>query len=364
MLEKIYLQKTYLRIAVLSLILSCNSSCSLLFPDKYLLDQNNLEEVFAVIKSKGFSKDGLVEIGITADKVFFDTGTQRVAYIRGMTREVKSESSTSMKKFRLDEIDISNFYKIITAAIERTKKNSYIKNPEIQSVTITKESVGRDDDLVSSVGKSRDAIRCEVLVSNSKYTFNLQGELVDVAETNVKPRLNFQNAEQMKKSMAEILPLFGGKLSVDSFDIGIENVSFTAQDPKNSDEVNIYRYNSQEFLTAGSFSNLKGFLEEQKREEERRRGGMNEETIQMFRRQFIFFDIGEINFSLIPQVMQKSLAATKVSNAKIGYIGISKKQDQFTKVVTLEWSVNTYGDRSEEQTIVFDGRGNIKTDEK
>lgn len=330
------------------LILAVNLSCSLFYPEKYMLDQNNLEEAFALVKSKGFGKEGLVEIGITADKVFFDTGTQRIAYVRGFTREVESESSISMKKFRLDEIDISNFYKIITAAIERTKNNPYIKNPEIQSVRFTKQSVSRDDNLVSSVGKERDAIRCEVLVSNSKYTFNLQAELVDVAATNIKPRLNFQDAEQMKKSMGEILPMFGGKLSVADFTIGIENVSFTAQDPKNSDEINIYRYNSQEFLTADSYAN------------NMRRGGTPEETIQMFRRQFIFFDIGEIDFSLIPQVMQKSLAAAKASNPRVGYIDIGKKQDQFTKVVTMEWSVETYGDRSEKETIIFDGKGNLK----
>lgn len=350
------------------LVLSVGLSCSLFYPDKYMLDQNNLEEAFALVKSKGFGEEGLVEIGITADKVFFDTGTKRIAYVRGFTREVKSESSISMKKFRLDEIDISGFYKIITAAIERAKKNPYIDKPEVKSVVITKESVSRDDDLVSNVGKPRDAIRCEVLVSDSdtsaNYTFNLQAEIVGVAATNIKPRLNFQDAEQMKKSMAEILPLFGGKLSVASFTIGIENVSFTAQDPKNSDEINIYRYNSQEFLTAENYANLKGSLEEQKREEERRRGGMPEETLKMFRPQYIFFDIAEIDFSLIPQLMEKTLAATKVSNAKVGYIDISKKQDQFTKVVTLEWSVNTYGDRSEKETIIFDGKGNLKTDGK
>lgn len=346
---------------IIFLVAAINSSCFLLFPDKYMLDPNNLEEAFAVIRSKGFGKEGLVEIGITADKVFFDTGTQRVAYVRGYTRVVKSESSISKKKFKLDEIDISSFHKIITAAIERTKKNPYITNPEIQSVNITKESVSRDDDLVSNVGKHRDAIRCEVLVSNSKYTFNLQGELVDVAATNIKPRLNFQDAEQMKKSMAEIMPLFGGKLSVADFDIGIEHISFKAQDPKNPDEINIYRYNSQEFLTAGSHANLKGSLEEQKREAERRRGGMPEETLEMLRPQFILFDIGEIDFSLIPQVMQKSLAAAKASNPKIGYISIRKLRDQFSKVVTMEWRVETYGDRSEKETIIFDGKGNLRT---
>ncbi len=342
------------------LVLSIGLSCSLFYPDKYMLDQNNLEEAFALVKSKGFGKEGLVEIGITADKVFFDTGTQRIAYVRGFTREVKSESSISMKKFQLDEIDISNFYKIITAASERAKKNPYIEKPEIQSVNITKESVSRDDNLVSNVGKSRDAIRCKVLVSNSKFTFNLQGEIVGVAATNVKPRLNFQDAEQMKKSMAEITPLFGGKLSVADFTIQIENFSFTAQDPKNSEEINIYRYNSQEFLDAGT-SMLQPTLEDKKREEERRRSGVSEEIMNILRRsQPIFFDIGEIDFSLIPSVMQKTLAASKASNPKVGSIHIRKSQDLFTKVITLEWRVETYGDRSEKETIIFDGKGNLK----
>jgi hypothetical protein len=329
-----------------------------------MLDQNNLEEAFALVKSKGFGKEGLVEIGITADKVIFDTGTQRISYVRGFTREVKSESSISMKKFQLDEIDISDFHKIITAASERANKNPYITKPEIKSVRITKESVSRDDNLVSNVGKSRDAIRCEVLISDSKYTFNLQGEIVAVAAINVKPRLNFQDPQQMKKSMAEILPLFGGKLSVESFTIQIENFSFTAQDPKNPDEVNIYRYNSQEILEAQNYKNLQGSLEEQKREKEMRRGGTPEDIIQRFRPQFIFFDIGEIDFSLIPSVMQKTLAAARAPNAKIGSINIGKHQDQFTKVVTLEWRVDTYGDRSEKESLIFDGKGNLKAEGK
>lgn len=344
------------------LVLSIGLSCTLFYPDKYMLDQNNLEEAFALVKSKGFGKEGLVEIGITADKVFFDTGTQRIAYVRGITREVKSESSFSAKKFRLDEIDISNFYKLITAASERAKKNPYIKTPEIQSVVITKESVSRDDNLVSGVGKSRDAIRCEVLVSNSKYTFNLQGEIVDVAATNIKPRLNFFDAQQMKKSMAEIKLLFGGKLSVADFSIQVENFSFTALDPKNSEEINIYRYNSQEFLDAGT-SMLQPTLEDKKREEEMRRAGAPEEIINVRRLTAIFFNIEEIDFSLIPQVMEKTLAVARASNAKVGSIHIRKRQDQFTKVVTLEWRVETYGDRSEKESIIFDGKGNL-LDEK
>ena len=346
--------------AIVIFILSTNLSCSLFFPDKYMFDQNNLEEAFAVVKSKGFAKDGLAEIDITHNKVGFDTGTRKIAYAKGLTREVKSESSSASKKFQLDEIDISNLHKIITAAIERAKKTPYIDNPEISRIVITKQSVSRDDNLVSNVGKQRDAIRCEVLVSNSKYTFNLQGEIVDVAATNIKPPLNFQNPQQMKKSMAEILPLFGGKLSVDSFTIQIENFYFHAQDPKNPDEINIYRYDSREFLQAQNSTKLQGSLEDQKREKEMRRGGTPEDIIQRFRQQFIFFDIGEIDFSLIPSVMQKTLAAARASNAKVGSINIRKRQDQFTKVITLEWRVDTYGDRSEKESIIFDGKGNLK----
>ena len=64
-----------------------------------MFDQNNLEEAFALVKYKGFGKEGLVEIDITADKVTFDTGIQRIAYLKGFTREVKSED--------IEEIDFS-----------------------------------------------------------------------------------------------------------------------------------------------------------------------------------------------------------------------------------------------------------------
>ncbi|MCY7347805.1 MAG: hypothetical protein LH614_16525 [Pyrinomonadaceae bacterium] len=349
------------------LVLSTNLSCSLFFPDKYMLDQNNLEEAFALVKSKGFGKEGLVEIGITADKVFFDTGTQRIAYVRGFTREVKSESSISMKKFQLDDIDISNFYKIITAASELARKNPYIKNPEISRVIINKQKVNRDDNLVSNVGKQRDAIRCEVYVSSSnagaQYTTNLQGDIVDVSATNAKPQPNFLDASQMQKSVAEIKLLFGGKLSVASFKIQRGDFFFTAYDPKNTEEINDFYFNTQEFLQAGT-SRFQKTLEDKKRDEAMRRGGTPEETIQMRYIQTIFFDVEEIDFSLIPQVMQKTLEAAKASNSKVSTISIRKRQDQFTKVVTLEWRVETYGDRSEKETTIFDGKGNLKSDEK
>lgn len=348
---------------IVFLVLSMGLSCTLFYPEKYMLDQNNLEEAFALVKSKGFGKEGLAEIDITADKVTFDTGTRKIAYTGGFTREVKSESSPSAKKFQLDDIDISNFHKIITAASELTRKNSYITKPEISRVRITKQFVNRDDNLVSNVDKWRDAIRCEVHISSSnasaEYTFNLQGELVDVAASNVKPRLKFFDAEQMKKSMAEIKPLFGGKLSVADFDIQIENFSFTALDPKNPEEMNVYHYNSQEFLTANK-SVFQKTLEDKKREEEMRRGGASEEEIKARSIQFIFFDIEEIDFSLIPQVMPKALAAARASNPKVAKIAIAKRHDQFTKITTLEWKVEIVGDRSEKETIIFDGKGNLK----
>jgi len=327
-------------LAIVFLVLSTNLSCSIFFRDKYMFDQNNLEEAFAVVKSKGFAKDGLAEIDITHNKVGFDTGTRKIAYAMGFTREVKSESSPGSKKFQLDEIDISNFYKIITAAIERAKKNPYIDRPEISRIVITKQSVSRDDNLVSNVGKQRDAIRCEVYIAGSgtgaNYTVNLQGEIVDVPATNVKPHLNFFDVNQIQKSLAEIKPLFGGKMSVADFSIQIENFHFTALDPKNSDEQNHYRFDSREFLQANASLAPK-----------------------ILRQQFIFFDIEEIDFSLIPQVVEKTLAATKVSNSKVGTISIRKHQDQFTKVVTLEWEVETYGERSEKESIMFDGKGNL-----
>lgn len=349
------------------LILAVNLSCSLFYPDKYMLDQNNLEEAFALIKSKGFGKEGLAEIDITADKVTFDTGLRKVAYTRGITREVKSESSPSAKKFQFEDIDISNFHKMITAASERARKNPYISNPEISRVRITKELVNRDDNLVSNVDKWRDAIRCEVYISSSNasanYTFNLQAEIVDVPATNLKPRLKFFDAEQMKKSMAEIKPLFGGKLSVADFDIHIEDFSFTALDPKNPEEMNVYHYNSQEFLTANK-SVFQKTLEDKKREEEMRRGGASEEEIKSRSIQFIFFDIEEIDFSLVPRVMEKTLAAARASNPKIAKISIAKRHDQFTKITHLEWKVEIVGDRSEKESIIFDGRGNLKNEGK
>lgn len=54
---------------------------------------------------------------------------------------------------------------------------------------------------MSNIGKSHQAIRCEFYFTDAEtqaqYTTNLQGEIVDVAATNVKPRLKFFDAAQI-----------------------------------------------------------------------------------------------------------------------------------------------------------------------
>ena len=348
---------------IVVLFLSINLSCSLFFREKYMFDRNNLQEALAVFKGKGNEKTNLAEIEITYNKVAFNTGTKKIAYAKGFMREVEFKSPSGSKNFLLDEIDSFDLNKAMSAAIELTKKNPYMKEAEVSRIVITKQEVSRNDNLVSNVGRRRDAMRCDIYVvdadGESHYTTNLQGEIVDVAETNVKPRIKFFDAEQMKKSVAEIQTLFGGKLSVADFSIQTENFSFTALDPKNPDEQNYYRFNSQEFLRAGTSLTQKT-LEDKKRDEEMRRGGTPENIIQMRYISAIFFDIEEIDFSLIPQVMEKTLAAAKASNAKVSTIRISKREDQFKKTVELEWRVETYGDRSEKESVIFDGKGNLK----
>lgn len=348
---------------IVFLVLSISSSCRLFLRDQYMFDQKNLQEAFTAFNKSNGAKGTLVEIEISRNEVAFNTGAKKFVYSKGFLREDRFESPSAQKDFRLDEIDLSNLDKAMSAAIELAKKNPYMKKTEVSRVIISKQGVNRDDNLVSNIDKWRDAIRLDVYVADSdnesKYTTNLQGEIVDVAETNVKPRIKFFDAEQMKKSVAEIKPLFGGKLSVSDFTIQTENFSFTTPDPKNPDEVNIYRFNSQEFLRA-SKSVFQKTLEDKKREEEMRRGGTPEEIIKMRFPQIIFFDVDEIDFSLIPQVMQKTLEIAKSSRSAVSSITISKREDRFSKIIELEWRVETYGDRSEKESVIFDGQGNLK----
>lgn len=320
------------------LLLSSGLSCRLLMPNQDMFDAETLRKVFAAVKEKGIGKEPLYEIEITHTEVYFLTNTERYVYSRGSLQKAKSKSKGDAKPFQLGETDSFDLYKVMTAALEFAKKNSYLKNPSVSRYVISKQSVMRDDNLVSNVGKRREAMRCDVFLTDSdtqaNYTTNLQGELVDVAETNVKPRLNFFDTAQMQKSIAEIKPLFGGKLSISQLNIQIENFFFTAADPKNPNEINHYRMNSHEFLRAGESNPAFGFSNA--------------------------FDVDKIDFSLIPKVMQKTIENSKMTNAKVSMIRILIPVDQFNPQTEIEWQVEAYGDRSEKATVIFDHQGNPK----
>ena len=327
---------------IIFLVLSSGWSCRLLLPNQDMFDRETLRKVFAAVKEKGVGKESLHEIEITYNEVYFSTYTKRYVYSRGSLSETKSKSTGESKSFQLADIDSFDLSKAMTTALEFAKKNSYLKNPGINRYVISKKAVWRDDNLVSNVGKQREAMRCEIYLTDSdtqaQYTTNLQGEIVDVPETNVKPRLNFFDANQMQKSIAEIKPLFGGKLSVSELDIQIENFSFSASDPKNPDERNSYRMNSHEFLRA-------------------------DESIFGKNPSVTFseaFDVDKIDFSLIPKVMQKTIESVKMTGAKVSTIRIQIPVDKFNPKTEIEWQVEAYGDRGEKETVIFDRQGNLK----
>lgn len=321
------------------LLLSSGFSCRLLMPKQDMFDAETLRKVFVAVKEKGVGKEPLYEIEIIYDAVYFSTYTKRYVYFRGSLTETKTKSTGEAKPFQLAEADSFDLYKVMSAALEFAKKNSYLENPGVSRYVITKQSVLRDDNLVSNVGKKREAMRCDVYLTDSdttaQYTTNLQGEIVDVAASNVKPRLKFFDAVQMQKSITEIKPLFGGKLSVSDMYIQIENFSFTAQDPKNPNEINYYRMNSDELLQADSSNPAFGFSDP--------------------------FDVDEIDFSLIPKVMPKTLETVKMTGANVSAIRIKIPVDKFKATKEIEWQVEAFGDRSEKETVVFDNSGNLKT---
>ena len=344
------------------LLLSSGLSCRLLLPNQDMFDQETLRKVFAAVKEKGVGKEPLHEIEITYNEVYFSTYTERWVYSRGFLQKDKSKSRGEAKPFQIAETDSFDLSKVMTAALEFAKKNSYLKNPSVSRYVITKQTVMRDDNLVSNVGKKREAMRCDVYLTDTDtpahYTTNLQGELVDVAETNVKPRLVFFDAAQMQKSIAEIKPLFGGKLSVSQLNIQIENFYFTAADPKNLNEINHYRMSSHEFLRAGELNPAFGLVksvESNLRQMTTKAGESNPAFGSS-----IPFDVDKIDFSLIPKVMQKTLESVKMTNAKVSMLRILIPVDQFNPQTEIEWQVEAYGDRSEKETVIFDRQGNLK----
>ncbi len=321
------------------LVLSSVLSCRLLMPKQDMFDAETLQKVFAAVKEKGIGKEPLYEIEITYNEVYFSTYTKRYVYSRGSLSETKTKSTGDAKPFQLGEIDSFDLYKVMTAALEFAKKNSYLKNPSVSRYVITKQSVMRDDNLVSNVGKTRESMRCDVYVTDTDtqahYTTNLQGDFVDVAETTVKPRVIASDAALIQRSAAQIKLLFGGKLSISQLNIQIENFTFTAADPKNPNEINYYRMNSHEFLRAGESNPAISVSSS--------------------------FDVDRIDFSLIPKVMQKTIENSKMTNAKVSMIRILIPVDQFNPQTEIEWQVEAYGDRSEKATVIFDSRGNLKT---
>ncbi|MCY7347807.1 MAG: hypothetical protein LH614_16535 [Pyrinomonadaceae bacterium] len=258
-----------------------------------MFNQETLRKVFAEVKEKGVGKEPLDEIEITDNEVYFSTRTERYVYSRGHLRPAKSKSLGESKPFQLAEATSFDLNKSISTALEFAKKNSYLDKPEISHIRIYKQSVSRDDNLVSNVGKHRETILCEIHLADSntqaKYTTNLQGQIVDVAATNVKPEIKFQDTAQMQKSLAEIKPLFGGKISVSDFSIGIARFSFTASDPKNPTEINTYRFDSQEFLQADNAQQFVSLLGQS-------------------------FDLDEVDFSLIPKVIRFPVRKCALSN--------------------------------------------------
>ncbi len=329
-------------LVVALLIISGSLSCRLLMPNQDMFDAETLRKVFAAVKEKGIGKEPLYEIEITYNAVYFSTYTKRYVYSRGSLSETKSKSTGEAKPFQVGETDSFDLYKVMSAALEFSKKNSYLKNPSVDRYVISKQVVWRDDNLVSNVGKIREAMRCDVYLTDADttahYTTNLQSEIVDVAETNVKPRLNFFDAAQMQKSIAEIKPLFGGKLTVSELDIKIENFSFSAFDPKNPEERNTYRMNWHEFLKADESSFGKN-------------PSVNFSPL---------FNVDEIDFSLIPKVMQKTIETVKMTGAKVSGIRIKIPVDKFNPKTEIEWQVEAFGDRSEKETVNFDKQGNLK----
>jgi len=351
------------RLAIVLLVLLTGSSCRLLrLPEQDMFDQTTLRKVFAAVKEKSIGKESLFEIEITNNEVYFANYTQRFVYARSSLSQAKAKSTGDAKPFRLAEAEVFDLDQARAKVLEFAKKNPYLKNPGISRIVITNQLTSRDDNLVSNIDKWHEAIRCEFYLADvdtqAQYTTNLQGEIVDVATTNVKPRLKFFDAAQMKKSLAEIKLLFGGKLFVSDLDIHIENFYFTARDPKNADELNSYRFDSQELLNANK-SIWQKTPQEKKREAEIRRETPDSFSLSP---EPVFFDVDEIDLSLIPVVIQKTLANSKTSNAAITGIRISVPLDRFKKTTEIEWRVETIGDRSEKETVIFDRQGNLKSE--
>ena len=348
-------------LAMVLLILAAGSSCRLAFPNLNMFDQQNVLKAFAAFQ---YDRGGtLVEVEISRTEVVFNTGTERFVYSRGFLREDRFKSPSEWNDFRLDDVELSGLGSAMSAALELAGKNPYLSEPAVSRVVISKKKVDRDDNLVSNIGKWHEAMRWEIHVADSdqvsRYTTNQRGEIVDIAVTNIQPRVGFQDVARVRRLLAETKPRFGGRLSVASLDINLEDLAFEARDPKNPDEINIYRIGQEEILRAYP-SLWRRTPQERRQEEAMRRGGASEEEV---RRRFPrpdFFDVDEIDLSLMPKVMQEALATVELSRPRITSIEVRKVESRRGGGLRLQWRVEAHGDRSETDFAIFDEHGDLE----
>lgn len=329
-----------------SLLISSCSSLGRMVPQKDFLEKEDFREVIEAFKNKWGANGQLSGVEITSDRAYFRVGAKDYEYSKGSFYETRNSHFSSYKDFSITDIDVSTLDKAKRAAIERAKRNTFMENTTVSRVLIQKIAVNRDDNLVSNVGKWREAVLWEILVADADgtvtFTTNADGAIVDVPETNVTPRLKFFDEAQMKKSLDEIKPLFGGRLLISSLNIQIENFSFGANDPNNPKQFNNYRYNSHEFLRADEAETFKPKPEE----------GVKYEDL--------FFDIDEVNLSLIPKLMNEALNNLQLDDGKVSGISIRKTSPPIIKKYEIEWRVEVVGSRSARGNVKFDANGKLK----
>lgn len=323
--------------------------------ESFLTDGNALRAAFdSFQREQGTTV--VAEIVINPKSVIFNTGVERFSYSRGSLSSERFESPTSFKDFKIADIDIDGIQKAQQTAIAWAAKNSYLKEPNVTNIMIKSGTVSRDANLVSNVGRTRDEAAYSVYVDdedlNLKVYFvtNTKGDIVEIPTTNTKPRVKFMNEAQMKKSIGEIKQLFGGKLSVLDLHLQGEAFSFSAADPLNLGELNTYRFETQEFLTADKNRQSVSDVEANARQNR---------ANSPFLKSKVFFDIDEIDFSILAKLEQKAIEASSLGRPKISAIRVAKFESGDGKLNGLIWTVDAYGDRDEKAVIEFDGKGDV-----
>lgn len=352
--------KLGLHLFVLATILAIGSSCRFLMPKKDMFDPANLSNAISAFSEKYGPEAMLKGIEVLPTEAVFYSGSDAFSYNRGTFSRTSSGRAPSGKPFQASEVNVDNLDAGRVNVANRAARNRYMTSPELTKITITKQTVDRDDNLISGIGRRRDAMQIKFAIQSDKttneYSTNLDGEIVDIPATNTAPRINFVDPKEVERAMSMIVPIFGGTVRAVEFSVMQAYISFTAIDPNNPDDLNGYRWDHHEFLRAGvsQAKSTTAWNNEQDRHRESFKG-YAPHLIQID----TIFDLAKTDLSALSSVITTAQERSGSDKPAIRSISMRRVEDLDGSNPRFVWRASTVAERGETTDLVFDENGKL-----